>query len=59
MAVSVTGPRTVKELGGPVIPGTEIYLPESNFQIWSVIFNLWSHTTNYSPIDLNVLSATR
>ena len=26
MAVSVTGPRAVNELGGPVIPGTYIYV---------------------------------
>ena len=25
MAVSVTGPRAVSELGGPVIPGTHTY----------------------------------
>ena len=26
MAVSVTGPRAVNELGGPVIPGSELLL---------------------------------
>ena len=29
MAVSVTGPRAVNELGGPVIPGTRLYSPSA------------------------------
>ena len=34
MAVSVTGPRAVNELGGPVIPGTFLEGLYTNFRIF-------------------------
>ena len=38
MAVSVTGPRAVNKLGGPVIPGTATRESEKNIQNTSKLF---------------------
>ena len=43
MAVSVTGPRAVNELGGPVIPGNEI--PEN--WSWKVMKKSWNFISRY------------
>ena len=52
MAVSVTGPRAVNELGGPVIPGT-FYNVQIAKKIRGVLWSPWFMYIYFSAMRIN------